>query len=66
MATGKLISVIQKEWGKELGEPRAELSENVLSAAHHLLLARTIPYSNSKPSVTLSPSPRRATALSEA
>lgn len=43
MATGKLISVIQKEWGKELGEPRAELSENVLGAAHHLLQARSIP-----------------------
>lgn len=38
-AAGKLISSIQKEWGKELGEPRAELSENVMHTAHNFLQA---------------------------
>jgi len=38
-AVGKLISVIQQEWGYELGEPYAELSENVMGLAHSLLQA---------------------------
>lgn len=36
IATGRLISAIQKEWGAELGESNAEFSENVLDAAHDL------------------------------
>jgi hypothetical protein len=39
---GKLISVIQKEWGKELGEPKADISEDVMGKAHYLLQTRTI------------------------
>jgi hypothetical protein len=39
-AAGKLISSIQKEWGKELGEETADLSEIVVSSAHSLLQAR--------------------------
>lgn len=40
-AAGKLISIIQKEWGNELGEPYAELSENVMNTAHDFLQAGT-------------------------
>lgn len=40
-AAGKLISVIQKEWGEALGEDNAEFSENVMDAAHDLLQAGT-------------------------
>ena len=36
---GKLISVIQKEWNLELGEPQADESENVMYIAHDLLNA---------------------------
>jgi len=42
VAAGKLISAIQKEWNKDLGEPRAEISENVMGEAHYILQARTI------------------------
>jgi hypothetical protein len=38
-AAGKLISAIQKVWTKELGEPEAELSEEVMNRAHDLLKA---------------------------
>jgi hypothetical protein len=38
-ATGKLISVIQKEWGEELGEPTSEVSEYVMGKGHDLLQA---------------------------
>ena len=40
-ATGKLISVIQKEWGEALGDDNAEFSENVMDAAHDLFQAGT-------------------------
>ena len=36
---GKLISAIQKEWNLELGETRANKSENVMYKAHDLLQA---------------------------
>ena len=42
IAAGKLISAIQKEWGKELGDPEADISENVMNAVHVLLKSRTI------------------------
>ena len=38
-AAGKLISAIQKEWGKELGEPAAPESEEIIRKAHDLLKA---------------------------
>lgn len=38
-AAGKLISAIQKEWGKELGEPMALESEEIINKAHDLLQA---------------------------
>jgi hypothetical protein len=38
-AAGKLISAIQREWGKELGESVAELSEDVIDKGHDLLRA---------------------------
>jgi len=41
-AAGKLISAIQKEWGKEVGEPRADISFHVMSLAHGLLQAHTL------------------------
>ncbi|WP_372176855.1 hypothetical protein ACCQ23_15005 [Xanthomonas axonopodis pv. phyllanthi] len=40
-AIGKLISSIQKEWGDELGCGNADLTENVMGAAHKLLQAET-------------------------
>lgn len=39
VAAGKLISAIQKEWGKELGDPVAEESYKVMSKGHCLLQA---------------------------
>lgn len=39
-AVGKLISAIQKEWLGEAGTTVAALSEDVLGAAHTLLIAR--------------------------
>ncbi len=41
-AAGKLISTIQKEWGNELGEPYAEVSEEVMNIAHDFLQAKTV------------------------
>ncbi|WP_221801838.1 hypothetical protein [Oceanobacter mangrovi] len=38
-AAGKLISAIQREWGKELGESVAEVSECVMDKGHDLLRA---------------------------
>lgn len=38
-AAGKLISAIQKEWGKELGESTANISEDVMSRGHEILQA---------------------------
>jgi len=38
-AAGKLISAIQKEWGEELGESTAEVSEDVIGRGHDLLQA---------------------------
>jgi hypothetical protein len=38
-AAGKLISAIQKEWGKELGDPIAYKSEEIMNKAHCLLQA---------------------------
>lgn len=38
-AAGKLISAIQKEWGNELGESIAEVSEEVIGRGHILLQA---------------------------
>jgi hypothetical protein len=38
-ATAKLISVIQKEWNKELREPGAKVTELVMDKAHDLLSA---------------------------
>lgn len=40
-AAGKLVSAIQKEWGEDLGGPRADFSEDVMGAAHKLLQAGT-------------------------
>ncbi len=39
IATGKLISAIQKEWGEELGESNVEASEDVMDRGHNLLQA---------------------------
>ncbi len=39
IATGKLISSIQKEWGEELGESNVEASEDVMDRGHNLLQA---------------------------
>ena len=39
IAAGKLISSIQKEWNRELGDPAAEEDEIVMSRAHDLLQA---------------------------
>ena len=39
-ALGKLISAIQKEWGEEAGTTVAAFSEDVMGAAHTLLIAR--------------------------
>jgi hypothetical protein len=36
---GKLISSIQKEWGRDTGTVQAEISEHVLESAHALLQA---------------------------
>ncbi len=38
-ASAKLISIIQKEWHKELGEPGARVSEVVMDKARELLAA---------------------------
>lgn len=39
---GQLISVIQKEWGEQLGETQAaNLTEDVMDLAHKLLQAST-------------------------
>jgi hypothetical protein len=38
-AAAKLISIIQKEWNKELGEPGARVTEVVMAKAHELLAA---------------------------
>jgi hypothetical protein len=38
-ASAKLISIIRKEWDKELGEPGARVSEVVMGKAHELLSA---------------------------
>jgi len=38
-AAGKLITTVQREWGAELGEPSAEISEHVMGRAHELLQA---------------------------
>ena len=38
-AAGKLVSAVQKEWGNDLGEVRAEFSEDVVNSAHDLLQA---------------------------
>ena len=38
-AAGKLISAVQKEWGKGLGEPTAPESEEMIDKAHDLLKA---------------------------
>ena len=40
-AAGKLISVVQKEWGDELGEPGAIVSEEVMHNCHGLLDANS-------------------------
>jgi len=37
IAAGKLISAIQKEWNTELGEPEAEISEEIMNKGHDLL-----------------------------
>jgi hypothetical protein len=39
IAAGKLISAIQKEWGKEAGESVADVSESVMNKGHDLLQA---------------------------
>ena len=39
VAAGKLISAIQKEWNKELGESSAKISEEVMYRGHDLLKA---------------------------
>ncbi len=41
LAAGKLISAIQKEWGKEQGERTADITEEVMDLAHDLLNARS-------------------------
>jgi len=41
VAAGKLTSAIQKEWGLELGEDCAELSEDVMDRSHMLLHANS-------------------------
>jgi hypothetical protein len=38
-SAGKLISAIQKEWGKEAGELCADESEDVMYKAHDILQA---------------------------
>jgi hypothetical protein len=38
-AAGKLISAIQKEWGEEVGESTADVSESVMNRGHDLLKA---------------------------
>jgi hypothetical protein len=38
-AAGKLISAIQKEWGKESGESTSNISEDVMDRGHELLQA---------------------------
>jgi len=38
-SAGKLISAIQKEWNKELGEPGGRVSELVMAKAQDLLTA---------------------------
>lgn len=40
-AAGKLISAIQKQWGNDLGETTAEVSEEVMGKGHNLLQAST-------------------------
>jgi len=40
-AADKLISAIQKEWGEELGESVAEVTEQIMDLAHELLQAHT-------------------------
>lgn len=40
-AIGKLISLIQKEWGKDLGEDYSEVSEEIMNKGHDLLKATT-------------------------
>ena len=37
IAVGKLISVIQKEWNNEAGEPESEESEEIMDKGHDLL-----------------------------
>jgi len=41
IAAGQLISAIQKEWGKELGNNNAPVSEAVMDLAHELLQAKS-------------------------
>lgn len=41
-AAGKLISVIQKEWGEQLGNKNADFSERVMDAAHDILQAGSV------------------------
>jgi len=38
-AAGQLISAVQKEWGDVVGEPGAEVSEEVMHNCHALLQA---------------------------
>ena len=38
---GKLVSAIQKEWNRELGEPGAVVSEEVMHNSHGLLQANS-------------------------
>ena len=38
-AEGKLISAIQREWGEEIGDTTAAVSEEVMYSAHSLLQA---------------------------
>lgn len=38
-AAGKLISVIQREWGEELGNSNANFSGKVMDSAHNILQA---------------------------
>ena len=40
-AAGKLVSAIQKEWGDELDDPGAVVSETVMHNCHALLHANT-------------------------
>ena len=39
IAAGKLVSAVQKVWGQYLGEPGAEVAEEVMNLAHELLKA---------------------------